>query len=153
MIKLKIIFFVCMLVYTQFVLKLNAEKIVFTYYNQYAKSVSITGSFNNWSKTANVLKKTDNSKWLTEIELPAGEYEYKFIIDKKIQFVDLLNPRRTDNNNSRLIFNNSADVLKNFTGKIFPQNFTVQDAGFQNVSAAGEFSNWEQYPLYFDATK
>lgn len=46
----------------------------------YAKSVSLSGSFNNWDKTGSKLIKTKDG-WKTSIMLPPGKHFYKFIID------------------------------------------------------------------------
>jgi len=47
-----------------------------------AEGVFIAGDFNDWSETANPMRQTENG-WRTEIAIPPGEYEYKFIVDGK----------------------------------------------------------------------
>lgn len=44
-------------------------------------SVSLAGTFNNWSKDAMPLKKTGDNVWSTTISLEEGSYQYKFVID------------------------------------------------------------------------
>lgn len=47
-----------------------------------ATTVSVAGSFNNWSVEANPLKKDKKSGlWTAKISLAAGDYEYKFVCD------------------------------------------------------------------------
>ncbi|MBI5573158.1 MAG: hypothetical protein HY919_01220, partial [Elusimicrobia bacterium] len=45
------------------------------------QKVSLAGSFNNWYKDANILKKENDGKYSTEILLNDGLYFYKFVID------------------------------------------------------------------------
>lgn len=46
----------------------------------YASSVSVSGTFNNWSYSNTPLLKK-NGVWITTIQLPPGEYAYQFIVD------------------------------------------------------------------------
>lgn len=46
-----------------------------------AKSVSVAGSFNNWSTTANRLTKDSQGNWKTSIRLKSGQYQYRFFVD------------------------------------------------------------------------
>ncbi|MBC8042348.1 MAG: redoxin domain-containing protein [Rhizobacter sp.] len=45
-----------------------------------AKSVYVTGSFNNWSKSM-MFKK--DGKWIRRVDLKSGEHQYKFIVDNE----------------------------------------------------------------------
>lgn len=58
-----------------------AGGIRFTYAAPSAASVSWAGDFNNWSATANPLTKDAGGVWGTVIPLPAGEHQYKFVVD------------------------------------------------------------------------
>ncbi|MBT8207728.1 MAG: glycoside hydrolase family 13 [Acidimicrobiia bacterium] len=46
-----------------------------------AHHVFVAGSFNDWSQLSHPLEKTGAGEWEVVIDLPAGRYEYKFIID------------------------------------------------------------------------
>ncbi len=46
-----------------------------------AGSVFIAGSFNAWSPDADALTLDDDGLWAVTLELPPGEYEYKFVVD------------------------------------------------------------------------
>jgi 1,4-alpha-glucan branching enzyme len=49
-----------------------------------ASTVSIAGTFNNWSVDVDMLKKDKKSGlWTTKIALVPGDYEYKFVCDGK----------------------------------------------------------------------
>jgi hypothetical protein len=45
-----------------------------------ASSVILTGTFNNWDRNELKMKKTDNG-WTVSYAFPAGNYEYKFLVD------------------------------------------------------------------------
>lgn len=53
----------------------------FVYKNQVAKSVSIAGSFNNWTADKNVFQKKENGIWELEILLEPNYYQYKLVVD------------------------------------------------------------------------
>ena len=50
--------------------------------NSDAENIFLAGSFNGWNPTSLPLKKTA-AGWETALELPAGRYLYKFIVDGK----------------------------------------------------------------------
>lgn len=54
----------------------------FSVYSTEAKEVAIAGSFNNWSKSVDLLSLTDEKGlWEITIPLSPGRYEYKFVVD------------------------------------------------------------------------
>ncbi|MBI5170242.1 MAG: hypothetical protein HZA61_12200 [Candidatus Eisenbacteria bacterium] len=58
-----------------------AGGIRFTYKDANATKVSWAGAFNNWNGTANPMTKDANGVWSVVIALPAGEQQYKFVVD------------------------------------------------------------------------
>ena len=46
-----------------------------------AKEVVLTGDFTNWAKDKIRLRPLGNGDWNTQLELPAGEYRYRLLID------------------------------------------------------------------------
>jgi 1,4-alpha-glucan branching enzyme len=46
-----------------------------------AKKVQLAGTFNNWSESADPMKKEKSGTWKKVKMLPQGLYEYKYIID------------------------------------------------------------------------
>jgi 1,4-alpha-glucan branching enzyme len=67
----------------------------FTYADPAAKAVFIAGQFNNWSPTANPLKKNETGIWTVTIPLKAGKQAYKFVVDGDWR-VDPKNPDVVD---------------------------------------------------------
>jgi 1,4-alpha-glucan branching enzyme len=53
----------------------------FTFADPTAKAVFLAGQFNNWSATANALKKDDGGLWTITIPLKPGKQPYKFVVD------------------------------------------------------------------------
>jgi 1,4-alpha-glucan branching enzyme len=46
-----------------------------------AIDVCVAGSFNDWKPQATPLVPLGNGKWAKELTLPAGRYEYRFVVD------------------------------------------------------------------------
>jgi hypothetical protein len=61
-----------------------------------ASEVHLAGSFNRWKTSELALVKQDDSQWTFEGELPEGTYEYKFVVDQKVWFLDMDLARVTD---------------------------------------------------------
>ena len=55
-----------------------------------ARLVSVAGEFNGWQELGNLMHR-HNGVWTTKIELDAGKYEYKFVVDG-VWIVDAGNP-------------------------------------------------------------
>ena len=56
--------------------------VVLTFKTGEAQSVSVIGSFNNWHAQGYEMKKaTDQTSWSLVLNLPAGRYEYAFVVD------------------------------------------------------------------------
>jgi 1,4-alpha-glucan branching enzyme len=50
-----------------------------------ARSVHVAGNFNDWDPSARALKCDKKGVWRTWMNLPTGEYEYRFVVDEKWQ--------------------------------------------------------------------
>lgn len=46
-----------------------------------AKSVCVAGDFNGWASEKHVMKADNNGVWRKTLMLPAGTYEYRFLVD------------------------------------------------------------------------
>lgn len=46
-----------------------------------AKAVLLAGTFNGWDPAATPMRRRSDGKWLVELDLPLGRYEFKFIVD------------------------------------------------------------------------
>jgi hypothetical protein len=58
-----------------------AGGIRFTYRDPNAGTVAWAGAFNNWSTSANPMKKEEAGLWSVVIALPPGEQQYKLVVD------------------------------------------------------------------------
>ena len=67
----------------------NEENIsvVFTYRDDQAQKVCISGSFNQWSSQSHCMQK-DKNTWTLELSLPPGRYAYLFFVDDRISKPD-----------------------------------------------------------------
>jgi hypothetical protein len=61
-----------------------------------AQEVHLSGSFNRWRVGEHPLTKISDQVWRFDGELPQGEYQYKFVLDKKIWFLDMNRERVID---------------------------------------------------------
>ena len=57
------------------------KKIVFEYYAPSADAVQLAGDFNSWDPSRTSLKKERDGKWKVTLTLPAGRYQYRFLVD------------------------------------------------------------------------
>lgn len=53
------------------------------YVNPSAQSVYIAGAFNDWHPSVTEMLKADGGRWIKELALPPGNYEYRFVVDGK----------------------------------------------------------------------
>ncbi|EAS20228.1 hypothetical protein BBFL7_01110 [Flavobacteria bacterium BBFL7] len=97
-----------------------------------ANEVYLAGSFNQWKSRDFRLKKKKN-RWQITLKLPAGNYQYRFIVDGK-WMEDPHNSNRVPNEHNE--FNSVISTLRT-------HYFMVKDADFKEVYLAAEFTNWE----------
>lgn len=46
-----------------------------------AQMVCIAGSFNDWHPSATPMLHMSHDRWVKELALPSGRYEYRFVVD------------------------------------------------------------------------
>lgn len=76
---------------------INARKKTIEFYirNDCAQQISLAGSFNNWAQDVLLMEPGKNGIWKIEIPLlPAGKYQYKFLLDDNRWVEDVDNPYR-----------------------------------------------------------
>lgn len=62
--------------------RITDEGVRFSLFSTKVKSVTVAGTFNNWSMTADPLHDREGTgMWSVTIPLPPGRHEYKFVID------------------------------------------------------------------------
>jgi hypothetical protein len=54
----------------------------FEFFAADARTVFLAGSFNQWNPSATPMTRLGDGKWVTELCLPAGRYEYLFVVDE-----------------------------------------------------------------------
>jgi 1,4-alpha-glucan branching enzyme len=57
------------------------KRVTFTFAEPFAKEVTVAGTFNNWDSEKDHLKQSDSGHWKIVKYLPAGPYEYRFVVD------------------------------------------------------------------------
>lgn len=61
----------------------KVKKIAFQLNAPNANAVLLTGDFNAWNPAGIKMSKEKAGAWKAEVELGAGRYEYKFVVDGK----------------------------------------------------------------------
>ena len=46
-----------------------------------ARQVLLSGEFNGWSREATPMRRQENGRWETTVDLAPGRYQYKFVVD------------------------------------------------------------------------
>lgn len=96
-----------------------------------AKTVYLSGTFNDWSTAATLMLKKD-SGWIVDVTLPPGKFWYKFIIDG--QWAE-------DNDN----LNKEKNQYQGYNSVYYCTNYSFFLRGFlgsKNVYLNGSFNNW-----------
>jgi hypothetical protein len=97
-----------------------------------AQHVYLAGSFNNWVPNELAMQKVNNV-WTLPLTLPAGNYEYKFVVDGQ-WMPDPTNQQKTHSNKGPI--NSFIAVKPNHT-------FVLKGYGNATVRLAGTFNNWD----------
>jgi len=117
------------------------------------RSVVVAGSFNNWAGTAAMgawpLALVGN-RWVLKHELPAGRYEYKFVVDDTQWIADPGNPNHVNDGfggqNSVLEFScaagggsdlDVAELVQRFPPENRPRGFGFDDHAIARVMSPG----------------
>ena len=61
--------------------KTEKQKVTFSYVGSDAQTVMLAGDFTGWEQAPVSLKKGKGGEWKKTIELPAGKYEYRLLVD------------------------------------------------------------------------
>ncbi|MCW3110346.1 MAG: hypothetical protein JWQ09_4852 [Segetibacter sp.] len=102
---------------------------------QNAKSVSVTGSFNNWAKNEILLEKKGEG-WQVPLYLEQGTHYYKFIVDGKL--INENDEKRSGSDERKLALGKSSVfVLKGFKNA-------------RKVALAGNFNDWKPNEIFME---
>ena len=61
----------------------NANVVCFEFNCGNARSVGIAGTFNDWNPKATTMFLAGTGRWMKELTLPPGHYEYQYVVDGK----------------------------------------------------------------------
>lgn len=114
---------------------------IFTLKNhQSAKSVVVSGSFNNWNLQELHMTFT-NGKWELPIFLNNGKYSYKFIVDGQW----IVDPGNNTTVQNKFLTENSVITIGEGIKFFLPEHLNAK-----NVFLAGSFNDWkgDNTPMY-----
>lgn len=110
-----------------------------------ANSVTVAGTFNNWDPKANPMEEKEQGTWETEIKVPPGRHEYKFVVNGTQWLTDPDNPNKTPDPyggfNSVVIVAGSKG-FKNLEYTPEGVIFRFYEPSAEQVFLAGTFNNW-----------
>jgi hypothetical protein len=107
-----------------------------------ARSVQLSGTFNEWSTLRTPMQRTANG-WQVTLDLPAGKHLYKFIVDG----------RWMHDKRNRLM---EPDGNKGYNSVYYVYNYAFSLPGFKDakrVELAGSFNGWNRLRMKKDANK
>ena len=58
-----------------------SKRIHFEFASPTAESVAIAGTFNDWRPSATPMIALGQGRWIKDLTLPPGTYEYRFVVD------------------------------------------------------------------------
>lgn len=97
-----------------------------------ARKVIVAGTFNNWNEQDYRMKRVDDH-WELVVQLPAGDHQYRYIVDGN-WMEDPHNNNRTPNEHNE--FNSVISKMKT-------HYFMLKDKNYKEVYLAGDFSDWQ----------
>lgn len=126
--------------------RVTGAGVEFVYENPSAKSVFVSGSFNDWNSSRDALSKDKKGVWRATLPLKTGTHQYKFVVDGN-WMIDPSNPQISDDGyggkNSVLEVAAAPRKLSIATRQIKTGiEFVYEGAAAKNVVVAGSFNNW-----------
>ncbi len=114
--------------------KIVNGKVEFSYYDPYASSVNIAGTFNGWNKNADPMIKDSEGVWKIDLSLSEGTYQYKFVVDGSKWVEDPYGFDYTDDgygglNSVITIINTASGIAISAPKDKFALNFSSQQIG------------------------
>ncbi|HTD65150.1 MAG TPA: glycogen-binding domain-containing protein [Candidatus Limnocylindria bacterium] len=98
----------------------------FEFTDAVASSVYIAGTFNNWQPDAKPMHPVGNGRWVREIVLPIGTFEYCLVVDGKFRpdprVIETV-PNRFGGRNSILKVMSAPEPADIFTQELLQKNW------------------------------
>lgn len=99
-----------------------------------ARQVFLVGSFNQWDPEAHPMEERDGL-WILEVELPAGRYAYKFLVDGQTWYPD---PRAEESEEDGFGGRNSVIRVQPSSPRAAPALFHGRGILYRNPLPSGE---------------
>ena len=61
--------------------KSKSKTIRIEFHDEHAQAVSIAGTFNDWRPAATPMVNLGTGRWIKDLALPPGRYEYRLVVD------------------------------------------------------------------------
>lgn len=116
-------------------------------YEGEATTVKVAGSFTDWESGALALTEKEGGIWELTKELPAGTYEYKFIVDGK-WLTDSSNPNSRNGNSLVSVKNELIEINSPVINEDGSITFNYASNGESNLYLIGNFVDWDLTKAY-----
>lgn len=101
---------------------LHTQQVRLEFFHSKAREVNIAGSFNDWRPGATWMISLGNGRWVKELLLPPGRYEYAFVVEGNW----MPDPRAVESTPSRYGNHNSVLVVPPLNGNGHHRSFVMQ---------------------------
>jgi len=61
--------------------KTQSQTLRIEFHDEHAQAVSVAGTFNDWRPGATPMIPLGQGRWVKELSLPPGRYEYRLVVD------------------------------------------------------------------------
>ena len=132
-------------------------KVKFQYHNDgnsSVKQVHLVGSFNNWNKDSHPMKyNKKKSQWELSLDLPQGNYGYKFLLNGEDWIHDVEGERFIQNDVGTLDSIKSVKMSRKDHGKFSPVHPCLDDAitiySTKKATLLWRINGWNSFPQNF----
>ena len=98
------------------------QRVHLEFFDLQAREVNIAGSFNDWRPGSTWMVSLGNGRWVKELLLPPGRYEYCFVVDGHWT----LDPKAVESTPSQHGNHNSVLIVPHTNGNGHSRSFVLQ---------------------------
>lgn len=100
----------------------SGQQVRLEFFHPQAREVNIAGSFNDWRPGSTWMVSLGNGRWVKELLLPPGRYEYCFVVDGHW----MPDPKATQSTHNGSANHNSVLLVSRANGNCHSRHFVSQ---------------------------
>lgn len=113
-----------------------ARRVRLEFFHPQAREVNIAGSFNDWRPGSTWMVSLGNERWVKELTLPPGRYEYCFVVDGRW----MPDPKATQPAQNGSANHNSVLLVPQVNGNGVSCHFALQPPRSETAHCSGSTS-------------